>query len=154
MKTRSVLFYVAFCLSGVLLMGCKSLCPSGSCAVSKGLSGEGKTEEVGTLSVNALATLLKSGTEVVVFDARSAKYDDGRRIPGAKSLTDKASAQEVTNAIPKKDQLVVTYCANPQCPASDRLAKHLLSLGYSNILELPAGIEGWAAAGKPVEKAK
>lgn len=151
MKTKTVLFCVAFCLAGFLLMGCKGLCPSGACSASNGLAGEEvKAEKVGTLSVNALDALLKSGVEVAVFDARSAKYDDGRRIPGAKSLTDKANAQEVAHAIPKKGQLVVTYCANPQCPASDRLAKHLLSLGYTNILELPPGIQGWVAAGKPV----
>ena len=109
---------------------------------------------VGTLTVEALDSLLAAKVPAVVLDARSGKYDDGERLPGAKSLTDKATAEEAAKLIPSKEHLVVTYCANPKCPASDRLAKHLTKLGYKNVIELPAGIQGWKEAGKPVEKAK
>lgn len=88
----------------------------------------------------------------VILDARSGKYDDGRRIPGAISLNDKSSAEQIAKVVKSKDQKIVTYCANPQCPASARLAKHLKMLGYTNIVEYPLGIQGWAAAGKTIEK--
>ena len=115
---------------------------------------EAKAAQVATINPAGLATLLKAGTPVVVLDARAGKYDDGRRIPGAKSLTDKATADEAAALIPTKEALVVTYCANPKCPASARLAKHLHELGYTNTLELPEGIEGWVAEGRAVETAK
>jgi rhodanese-related sulfurtransferase len=90
----------------------------------------------------------------LIFDARTGKYDNGERIPGAKSLSAASSAEEVTNAIPDKNASIVTYCANPKCPASAALAEHLKKLGYTNIMEYPEGIDGWIKAGNKVDKVK
>jgi rhodanese-related sulfurtransferase len=109
-----------------------------------------EVHKVATIDTAALATLLKAKVPMVVFDARSGKYDDGRRIPGATQLSSKATAAQVAKAIPKKDSLVVTYCSNLKCPASAKLAKHLKSLGYTNVIEYPKGIQGWAEAGQTV----
>jgi rhodanese-related sulfurtransferase len=106
------------------------------------------------VDTNALATLLAAKTPVTVLDARTGKYDDGRRIPGAKTLSAKATAAEAAKLIPSMDALVVTYCTSPKCPASKMLAERLAGLGYKNILKYPAGIEGWAAAGNTVVKAQ
>lgn len=105
-----------------------------------------------TITGSALKALLDAKVPVVVADARSGKYDDGRRIPTAISLNAGSSEEEITKVIPNKDTLVVTYCANPKCPASSKLASHLTSLGYKNVIELPEGIDGWVAAGYTVEK--
>lgn len=98
--------------------------------------------------------LLRSGVPLVLLDARSGKWDDGRRIPGAKSLNEGSSEKEIARAIRGKDTLVVTYCANVKCQASPKLAKKLHELGYENILEYPQGIDGWEAAGHKVAKAR
>ncbi len=103
------------------------------------------------ISVSALATLLKADAVPVLVDARGGKYDDGRRIPGAETLTPDASEEKIKATIPDKETLVVAYCANPQCPASSQLGKRLHKLGYKNVLELPAGIDGWSEAGHEVE---
>lgn len=106
------------------------------------------------ISTDALSALLRSGVKMTVLDARSGKYDDGRRIPGAKSLASKASAAEIaTVAGADKSTLIVTYCSNVKCPASKRLAGALRDLGYVNVIEYEEGIDGWAAAGKTVAKA-
>jgi rhodanese-related sulfurtransferase len=109
---------------------------------------------LGDAEVNppALKLLMESGAGPRIFDARTGKYDDGRRVPGAGSLSAASGPSEVAAAIPSKDQLVVTYCTNLKCPASRMLAAHLKKLGYRNVLELPQGIEGWAGAGYRVEK--
>lgn len=128
-------------------------CTAGTCAKT---GGEAKTDahaSVAEISTPALATLLRSG-KPTVLDARTGKYDDGRRIPGAKSLSPEADAKEAAKQIPSKDSLVVTYCSNTQCPASGRLAKRLLELGYNNILEYPEGIAGWQQEGNQVEEVK
>jgi rhodanese-related sulfurtransferase len=109
-------------------------------------------EKVPTLGVEELATLIRAKTPVVILDARAGKWDDGRRIPGARSLNAGSSKEEVEAAIPDKGALVVTYCANTKCQASPKLAAHLKALGYSNVMELPEGIDGWQAAGKEVRK--
>lgn len=130
---------------------CTKCVPGGAacakCEAKAGVAGS-KDAEIDTL---ALATLLGSAAKVVVLDARSGKYDDGRRIPGAKTLSPGATADQAAAHIPSKDALVVTYCSNLQCPASRMLAKRLKSLGYENVLEYPKGIAGWAEDGQPIE---
>ncbi len=113
-------------------------------------------KDLGEPEINAAALnlLMNSGVKMSVLDARTGKYDDGRRVPGAGNLSPMSKPAEVAKAIPDKDQLVVTYCTNLKCPASKMLAKNLSELGYRNVIEFPQGIEGWAASGYPVKKAK
>jgi rhodanese-related sulfurtransferase len=118
-------------------------CPAAKTAV--------KHPEIGT---EHLQTLLRSGVPLVVLDARTGKYDDGTRIPGARSLSPAADAETAAKAVPSKETLVVTYCAGTHCPASGMLANHLSELGYKNIFEYPQGIEGWVKAGQEVTHAK
>ena len=128
--------------------------PMGS-AECKELCAKAKaTNEEPTISTPALEVLLGSDVPPVLLDARTGKFDDGRRIPGAHSLSPTADAKEVAALVKSKDALVVTYCANVKCPASAHLAKHLRELGYENVLEYSPGIEVWVAAGNEVEKAE
>lgn len=151
-------------MAGMVFAGCGT-CGGGSCATKKaacsGDKAECTTQEmtchkapasgVVVLNTEELKKALATETGVVVLDARSGKYDDGRRIPGAKALSPKATAEEAAALIPTKETAVITYCANLKCPASGMLAEHLKELGYVNIREFPEGIEGWVAAGNPVE---
>jgi rhodanese-related sulfurtransferase len=121
--------------------GCKKPC----CA------GKGEIAEINT---SGLKALLDSGAKVYVLDARSGKYDDGRRIPGAESLSAKATEKEAKKAVRSKDALVVTYCAGLKCPASAMLAKRLKEFGYKNVIEYRHGIQGWTDAGHPVTAVK
>lgn len=108
----------------------------------------------GTINTQALYAMVQAGTPVTVLDARSGKYDDGKRIPGARQLASNASMKEADALIPAKDSLVVAYCTNLQCPASTKLIKNLQEYGYTNLLKYPEGIEAWEAAGYPIEKAE
>ena len=103
------------------------------------------------LKTSELADMMKAG-DLLIFDARVGKYDDGRRIPGAMNLSDKSSKAEVEALIKDKNAKVVTYCQNTRCPASERLAEHLKALGYTNVMEYPEGIEGWVGQGMKYEK--
>lgn len=124
-------------------------CPSGTCA----LGAAPKEQKTHNLNTFQMKEYVESG-EAVILDARSGKYDDGTRIPGAKSLNDKSTAEEVAAVIPSKNSTVITYCSNLQCPASKRLADHLSKLGYTHVKEYPAGIAGWQEAGGSVDKVK
>ena len=127
-------------------------CAGGVCAKwGAGKMVEAK-HETPTIGTEALEALLGSKVPVVVLDARTGKWDDGRRIPGAGNLHAGSSKEEIAEAIPSKDALVVTYCTNVKCQASPKLAKRLKSLGYSNVIEYPQGIDGWEAAGKTVNQ--
>ncbi len=108
----------------------------------------------GLINTPGLLALIQSRAPVVILDARSAKWDDGKRIPGAKSLTSEAGLADIRKYVKSQDQLIVTYCGGLTCPASKNLSEHLKKLGFKNVLEYPEGIKGWVEAGHPVENAK
>lgn len=107
-----------------------------------------------TIGTDALRVLLNAKTPVVLLDARSGKYDDGKRIPGAMSLNAESAEEAVNKLIPNKEALVVTYCGSLTCGASHKLAERLAKLGYKNVVEYPEGIAGWVKAGNKVEEVK
>ena len=109
------------------------------------------TSQDAELSTPALKALLDSGVSIVLLDARPDKFAEGKRLPGAKYLSDSASSETVAKAIPSKKSLVVVYCGGMECPLSVELAHHLKSLGYPNVIEYREGIEGWTKAGYPTD---
>mgnify|MGYP003572335081 CR=1 FL=1 len=108
-----------------------------------------------SIDTKALKKAIESKEKLVILDARSAKFDDGRRIPGAKQLTSSASAEKVAAvAGSDKDAKIITYCSSLKCGASAKLAKKLRKAGYTNVIEYPRGIAGWAEAGNSVKVIK
>jgi len=103
------------------------------------------------INITVLENLIESNIPMVLLDARSGKWDDKSRIPSAQSLNDKSTKEEVEKIIETKDTLVVTYCANLKCPASNKLYIHLKKLGYKNVLEYPFGIQEWLESGNDIE---
>lgn len=144
----------------ILFMAACTCTKSKSCqtACSKTRTEVGKTVELlqdqTEIDTTALKSLIDSGAAITVLDARSAQYDDGRRIPGAKSLQKGASEEEAASVISTKDDTVITYCANLKCPASKALATRLKELGYKKVIEYPYGIDGWVEAGNKYESVK
>jgi rhodanese-related sulfurtransferase len=141
--------------------GCKSAakapaCAGGACDIAK--KGDVKDCPVVTkeavVNTEGLAVLLKAKVSVKLLDARSGKYDDGQRIPGATQLSPDAAAEVVDKTLPDKSALIVTYCGGVKCPASKALADRLKKDGYSNVLEYPEGIAGWLQAGNAVDNPK
>ena len=108
---------------------------------------------VATLNSAALDAMVKAKTPLTILDARAGKNDDGKRIPGAKSLNEASTPDEIKTVLPDKEALVVTYCAGEKCSASPKLAGKLRELGYTNVMELTEGIAGWEKAGNKLETA-
>lgn len=127
--------------------GCGSACEM---KAHKHGNRHGEAKESKEITTAGLEALIKAEADVAVFDARSGKYDDGKRIPGAKSLNAGSSEKEIAQAAPDKEQVIVTYCSNTKCPASAKLAERLRSMGYQNVIEYPVGIQGWIEAGHEV----
>lgn len=133
-------------------------CKGDTCEVNQQRAREKETHDQGkhefpTIDTAALKVLLATNDDLVLLDARSGKYDDGQRLPGAGQMSPNSQTKEMKKAIPAKDSLIVTYCSNVKCPASLHLARALKKHGYTNVIKYPAGIEGWMAAGNQVEKA-
>ena len=131
----------------------KAECPAGAC--EKGAKADGvqaKTDGKAEINTATLSSLIGSGHQLVILDARTAKYDDGNRIAGATLVGPELTAEAAAKLVAAKDSLVVTYCGSVKCPLSHKLAENLKALGYSHVLIYKEGIAGWVAAGNPVAK--
>ncbi|MBF0243818.1 MAG: rhodanese-like domain-containing protein [Planctomycetes bacterium] len=132
---------------------CKTKAKCGKCTADAECD-RCKARKSASISTEELKELLVSQTPPLLLDARTGKFDDGQRIPGALSLHAGSSPEEIAKALPSKEALIVTYCANLKCPASSHLTKLLRKQGYKNIREYSQGIQGWISAGGSVDKAE
>jgi rhodanese-related sulfurtransferase len=97
----------------------------------------------GHIDAKGLKSLLESQTPLTLLDARGNQWHDGFTIPGAVLAWYEDSLEEFERIIPDKQSLVVVYCFSFTCPLSPRLAQKLIDLGYTNVLEYPAGLKEW-----------
>jgi len=137
MKQFAVLFSILMLAAGVAFA---EDCAGGVCP----LPSAGKAPDKVTTA--ELAGLIKAGS-VIVIDARPGVTTG---LPGAKLLAGQPTAQEAAKVIPSKNSPVVTYCGSTSCFLSENLAKHLKTLGYTNVREYPQGYAGWKQTGNPV----
>lgn len=129
-------------------------CPDGVCSLADApkKADSGQKKEAHHLSTLEMARAV--GTQqAVILDARSGKYDNGERLPGARQLSPSASKEIIETILPNKSAAIITYCGSTKCPASKQLAARLRSLGYTNVREYPEGLAGWKAAGGEIHKA-
>ncbi len=88
---------------------------------------------------------------LAVFDANSRETFDEHHVPGATWV----HYDSVTADVLPSDHTMslVFYCANESCSASHTAAEAAVALGFSDVAVMGGGIQGWIAAGKPVEGA-
>jgi rhodanese-related sulfurtransferase len=88
---------------------------------------------------------------VVVVDALGGEYYAKQHLPGAIALVEAEVGEKAAELLPDLEAPIVTYCSNPACPNSGRVADRLTALGYTNVRKYQEGIEDWVAAGLPTE---
>lgn len=129
--------------------------PAGPAGCSKPSAGEAaqgaRGAAIATISVDELEARLARG-ECRAVDANG---DATRRrhgvIPGAVLLSDYETFLPSELPADKRGGLVF-YCANEHCSASEEAAARAITAGYTDVKVLPAGIAGWAKAGKQTAK--
>ncbi len=134
--------------------GCssKSAAAASSCNGCSSKTKKATTGLISRVDTNGLKAMLDAKIPLVLLDARTGKYDDGIRIPGAVAIKDcSGKCWEKTstykNLVKNKNALVVTYCGATQCPLSAQLATKLRTAGYTNVIEYKAGISSWKKTG-------
>lgn len=95
------------------------------------------------INAHGVAAIIRSRVSVAVLDARGSMPE---YLPGARPLAPGASATTVARLLPSKSQLIITYCADANCPKSKQLADRLLRDGYANVIRFTDGVEGWTKA--------
>ena len=132
-------------LLGLLSLACASTPPARRAEATEAKPAE---EAFGRLSVDEVEALINAG-EATVFDNNSeARFAEGH-LPGAIW----ARYDAVTPLLPAdKERKLVFYCANERCTACHKAAQAAIAAGHTRVYIMPAGIRGWEAAGKAVQK--
>jgi rhodanese-related sulfurtransferase len=90
----------------------------------------------------------------VLVDALSPMSFAMAHLPGAINLSPGWVDDRARRRIPDPDTEVVVYCHGVECDSSVAVGNRLRELGYRNVLHYAEGIEGWTAAGLPLEGAR
>ncbi|MEX1311329.1 MAG: rhodanese-like domain-containing protein [Candidatus Sulfomarinibacteraceae bacterium] len=88
----------------------------------------------------------REGQELLLLDARGDETYAEEHIPHAKSAPETALRERVDGLVDRETEIVV-YCNNEDCSLSKKTARGLEELGYTNVVRVPAGIDGWKNAG-------
>lgn len=107
--------------------------------------------ELNFVHTEQLFSWYRQGVVMTILDARGRSYLDGLRLPDALWSSQRSTDEDLRKLVPDLNALVVVYCSNIGCPASEWMATRLIKLGYTNIYEYPEGIDGWMDAGYEVE---
>ena len=150
--------HVLIALAALALAACGSSSSqeSGAATASETSGTESSESSAGPtfamMSVEQVAAGIEnSAAPLAVYDSNRREVFEEHHVPGAVWLRYDAGSAE---ALPADTTApVVFYCANEQCGASHQAAEAAIALGYSNVSVMGAGIEGWVAAGMPVETA-
>lgn len=124
-------------------------------AASGGADGE-SGEKVGSppvpeISIDELDRKLAAGECQAVDANGNITRQRLGTIPGAVLLSD-YEVFSLSELPTDKAKTLVFYCANEHCGASHEAAKRARFAGHTDVKVLPAGIAGWAKAGKQVTK--
>lgn len=99
------------------------------------------------ISREELRNKLDNAQDVAVVDVLSADQYEKGHIPGAMNVPfDEQFDEAIQRAIPKKEQEVVVYCANEECPASPKAGRRMEALGYQHVYDYEQGKADWQQA--------
>jgi len=93
---------------------------------------------------------LRTGTNIVILDVRSAAEFEKGHIPGAINIDINSSRFAEQTAQLDKSKTYLVNCAVGM--RSARACKKLESSGFKSLIDLAPGFDGWKKAGKPVHK--
>ena len=103
------------------------------------------------ISRDELDAAIRAGS-VTVVDALGGSYYEQQHLPGAIPLIEADVATRAAALLPDKDAAIVTYCSNPACANSEKVANLLVRAGYTNVRKYREGIQDWVEAGLAVEQ--
>jgi rhodanese-related sulfurtransferase len=108
----------------------------------------------GSVLTTQEALHLSKSKDVLFIDARDTDDYAGGHIKGALNLSVHSSRAEKISFFTKysKNQKIVVYCFDADCPSAERLAKEMGFMGYKNVMIYPGGWSAWEDAGYPIEK--
>lgn len=109
------------------------------------------TVEVPEISYADFLRLYKSREKFILLDIRPQEMYQREHIKGARNLfIVRSTTPQIEEMLPDKNAKIVVYCSSKSCPMSFQAAKHLLRLGYTNVLNYAGGIAEWRQNQQPM----
>lgn len=104
------------------------------------------------LTLEQAYNLYRQGRALFVDTRHKEEYKESH-IKNALNLPFGSSIDEIWEFLGNisKEQLIVTYCSNPKCFNSRRLAGFLLNRNFENVFIFLEGFDAWIAHNLPVE---
>jgi rhodanese-related sulfurtransferase len=104
-----------------------------------------------TITREQIKQKIDSAQSITIVEALPQRYFDAQHLPGALNIPHEEIRALAPNILPRKDALIVVYCANSACQNSKIAASTLDQLGYTNAFEYVEGKQDWIEAGYPIE---
>jgi rhodanese-related sulfurtransferase len=101
------------------------------------------------ISLFQAIALIDSGA--LVIDVRERSVSAGSHLPGALLIPLEVVAAQLSRMELAKTQTIVVYC-NQGTGRGPVAVQALAGAGFTNVVNLQAGIEGWRGAGMPTLK--
>jgi rhodanese-related sulfurtransferase len=110
--------------------------------------------DLATISTEALRRAIERGEPLLLINVQPAAYFEKTHLPGSSSVpagNDDFLLRIRAIASDDRRTRIVLHSANEQCDEARAAAQRLWQDGFANVAVYEAGIEGWRAAGGPVE---
>jgi polyisoprenoid-binding protein YceI len=106
-----------------------------------------------TIDSQGLARRMETSSDLILLDVLLPEHYQAHHIPGALNacVYEIVFLETVQRLVPDKQTPVVVYDTSRRSQASACAAKKLEENGYMNVCDLAEGLEGWLAAGFPLE---
>ncbi|HJQ93970.1 MAG TPA: rhodanese-like domain-containing protein [Candidatus Thermoplasmatota archaeon] len=79
-----------------------------------------------------------------------------KRLPGSINVHGELPdfTEQVQRQVPDKSTPIIVHCSSMDCQASTKAARKLETLGYKEVYDFKAGLQGWQEAGNDFETAE
>jgi len=106
-----------------------------------------------TIDPLGLARRMETSSDLTIIDVLLPEHYQTYHIPGAVNacVYEIVFLDTVQKLVPDKNAPIVVYDTSKRSQASTSAARKLQESGYINVCDLTAGLEGWIAAGFPLE---
>lgn len=111
-----------------------------------GGSGKQASFQVPGVSVQEVVALIDAGA--LVIDVRDRSVSAGSHLPGALLIPLEVLAAHLSNMELSKAQTIIVYC-NQGAGRGPAAVQALTEAGFTQVVNLQAGIEGWRASHLP-----
>jgi 3-mercaptopyruvate sulfurtransferase SseA len=90
--------------------------------------------------------------EMQVVETLPLMYFRKAHLPGAVNIPPEEVDELAPRLLPHRDDTVIVYCFDEDCPYAAAVGTRLIELGYSDVREYTGGKQDWIDAGLPTER--